>query len=300
MTIPKAYQQLLFQLYEMYDEREAANIADMVIEHITGLKKIDRIINRQLPLTEEQIQLLNDYTFQLLQHKPVQYVLREAWFGGLKLYVDENVLIPRPETEELAEWIIKDVPGLQFSLSGSFTAHSASPAILDIGTGSGCIAVTLKKKLPIAEIHAVDISESALNIAKQNAAAQKTEIKFHFLNILNTNEWNKLPAFDIIVSNPPYVKRSEASTMQKNVLQHEPHIALFVPDEDPLLFYRTVAAFGLQHLKAHGKLFFEINETSGKEVQDLLSQYGYENIEIKKDLQGKDRMIKAAIANVQQ
>jgi release factor glutamine methyltransferase len=291
------YQQLLFQLYEMYDDREAANIADMVIEHITGFRKIDRLIDKQVPVTKKQIQLLNDYTFQLLQHKPVQYVLQEAWFGGVKFCVDETVLIPRPETEELVEWIIKDVSGSQFPVSGSFTARYTSPAILDIGTGSGCLAVTLKKNLPLAEVHALDISEGALNIAKQNAAAQQTEINFHLLNILDENKWSKLAAFDIVVSNPPYVTQSEALAMHKNVLQHEPHIALFVPDEDALLFYRTIATFGLQHLNAHGKLFFEINETLGKEVHDLLSQYGYKNIELKKDLQGKDRIVKAEIAN---
>jgi release factor glutamine methyltransferase len=305
MTIQKIYQQLLFQLYEMYDKREAANIADMVIEYITGYKKTDRIINKQFLLTEKQIQLLNDYTIQLLQHKPAQYVLNEAWFAGIKFYVDANVLIPRPETEELVELIVKEVSGFQSSISGlqitdlSFTTHYSPLTILDIGTGSGCIAVALKKKLSPVEIHALDISKGALNIAKRNAAAQQTQINFHLLNILDKNEWSKLPAFDIIVSNPPYVKQSEANAMHKNVLQHEPHIALFVPDEDVLLFYRTIAAFGLRHLNTHGKLFFEINETLGKEVHDLLVHDGYKNIEVKKDLHGKDRIVKAEIHNTQ-
>src|SRR4051794_34463706 len=149
MTVKEAYQQLLLQLYKIYDECEAANIADIAIEHITDLKKIDRLINKQFSLTEKQVQLLNDCTFQLLQHKPVQYVLHEAWFAGIKFYVDENVLIPRPETEELVEWIVKEVFSLQHPVSGfqikdlSFTAHYAPLSILDVGTGSGCIAVAL-------------------------------------------------------------------------------------------------------------------------------------------------------------
>jgi len=301
MTIQEAYQQLLRQLYEIYDNREAANIADMVIAHITGFGKTDRIINRQFPWTKEQVQLLNDYTVHLLRHKPVQYVLHEGWFAGIKFYVDENVLIPRPETAELVEWIMKEVSGLQSPVPGlwikdlSFTTHYTPLTILDVGTGSGCIAVALKKKLPHVKMHALDISKEALNVAKRNAAAQELEINFHLLNILDKGKWNELPAFDIIVSNPPYVKQSEATAMHKNVLQHEPHIALFVPDEDALLFYRTIAAFALHHLNTPGKLFFEINETLGNEVYHLLAQHGYKNIEVKKDIQGKDRMVKAEI-----
>ncbi len=293
MTVQEAYQQLMYQLFEMYDDREAANIADMVIEHISAFRKIDRIINKQFPLNEDQIQLLNNYTFQLLQNKPVQYVLHDAWFAGMKLYVDENVLIPRPETEELVDWIIADC---QLRITDSLlTTHHSPLTFLDIGTGSGCIPVALKKKLPNAEIHALDVSQGALNVATQNAVTQQTEINFHLLNILDKNVWSLLPNFDIIVSNPPYVKQSEATAMHKNVLQHEPYVALFVPDEDALLFYKTIAEFGLQHLNRNGKLFFEINEALGKDVCDLLKEYGYTNIELKKDLQGKDRMVSAEI-----
>lgn len=285
MTIQQSYKQLLFQLYEMYDDREAANIADLVMENITGFKKVDRLINKQFSLNENQLQLLNDYTNELLKHKPVQYVLHEAWFAGMKLYVDENVLIPRPETEELVEWIVKTVA----------SGKSQVVSVLDIGTGSGCIPIALKKKLPAVEIHALDISEPALNVAKRNAAAQKTKINFHLLNILDESAWQILPNFDIVVSNPPYIKQSEASSMQKNVLSYEPHLALFVDDEDALKFYKAIAEFGLAHLNKEGQLFFEINETLGKEVSDLLHQYKYVEIELKKDLQGKDRMIKACL-----
>jgi len=286
MTIQQSYKQLLFQLYEMYGDREAANIADIVIENITGFKKVDRLINKQFPLNEEQLQLLNDYTNELLKHKPVQYVLNEVWFAGMKLYVDENVLIPRPETEELVEWIVKTVA----------SRKSQVASILDIGTGSGCIPVALKKKLLSVEVHALDISEEALNVAKRNAAIQQTEINFHLLNILDKNLWRQLPKFDIIVSNPPYVTQGEASSMQKNVLQYEPHLALFVDDEDAMKFYKAIAEFGLYHLNNNGQIFFEINEIMGKQICDLLNQYRYLNIELKKDLQNKDRMIKATLS----
>jgi len=286
MTIQQSYKQLLFQLYEMYGDREAANIADIVIENITGFKKVDRLINKQFPLNEEQLQLLNDYTNELLKHKPVQYVLNEVWFAGMKLYVDENVLIPRPETEELVEWIVKTVA----------SRKSQVASILDIGTGSGCIPVALKKKLLSVEVHALDISEEALTVAKRNAVTQQTEINFHLLNILDRNLWKQLPKFDIIVSNPPYVTQGEASSMQKNVLQYEPHLALFVDDEDAMKFYKAIAEFGLKHLNENGQLFFEINEMMGKQICDLLNQYRYLNIELKKDLQNKDRMIKATLS----
>lgn len=285
MTVQEAYKQLMFQLFELYDDREAGNIADRVTEHITGLKRIDRIINKQFLLTTEQEELLKNYTAQLLDHKPVQYVLHEAWFAGIKFYVDENVLIPRPETEELVLWILKEV----YSLS------LANYSLLDIGTGSGCIPIALKKKLSSAEIYAVDVSAAALEVAKKNAASQQTKIIFHRLDILDEPAWKRLPTFDIIISNPPYIKQNEEDEMRKNVLQYEPHIALFVPENDALIFYKTIAAFGLKHLNKNGKLFFEINEALGNEVCVLLEQYGYKNIELKKDMQGKDRMVKAEL-----
>lgn len=283
MTIQQAYQQLLILLYKFYDDREAANIADWVIENVTGFKKIDRILNKQFPLNTQQQQLLNKYADELAANKPVQYVLHEAWFAKMKFYVDENVLIPRPETEELVEWIIANC---QSSTAGS-------QQILDIGTGSGCIPIALKKALSTSTIHAIDISEVALQVAKQNAKELNADVTFHLLDILNKEQWKHLNRFDIIVSNPPYIKQSEAETIKNNVLKYEPPAALFVSDEDPLLFYRTIAAFGLQHLNRGGQLYFEINETSGKEVCKLLEDQGYKNIELRKDMQGKNRMIKA-------
>ncbi|CAN5173491.1 peptide chain release factor N(5)-glutamine methyltransferase [soil metagenome] len=283
MSIQEAYTQLMYQLFELYDDREAANIADWVIENITGFKRIDRIKNKSFPLNTQQQQLLDAYTTQLLQHKPVQYVLHETWFAGMRLYVNENVLIPRPETEELVEWIVEESKRLKVK----------SKKVLDIGTGSGCIPVALKKKFPAFEIHALDVSKSALEVAVKNAALQQTEIIFYCLDILDKAAGNTLPTFDIIVSNPPYIKQSEAKDMRSNVFKHEPHIALFVPDNDVLLFYKTIAEFGLTHLNKNGAVFFEINEAMGIEVKEVLQGFGYSNIEVRKDMQGKDRMIKA-------
>jgi release factor glutamine methyltransferase len=165
-------------------------------------------------------------------------------------------------------------------------------SLLDIGTGSGCIPIALKKKLPAVNIHALDVSEAALNVAKRNAELLEAPVNFYRVNILDENEWRKLPSFDIIVSNPPYIKQTEQNEMQQNVLQCEPHLALFVPDDDALIFYKAIAKFGLQKLNANGLLFFEINEAHGSEVAALLMTYGYTEIELRKDLQGKERMIK--------
>lgn len=283
MGIQDAYTQLMYQLFELYGDREAANIADIVIEHVTGFQRIDRITNKQFPLSQSQETLLKHYTDQLLQHTPVQYILHEAWFAGMKFYVDENVLIPRPETEELVEWILEEVSDARFQVS----------SLLDIGTGSGCIPVALKKKLPAVDVHALDISPEALNVAQKNATVHDAPVIFHRMDILDKSEWGTLQFFDIIVSNPPYIRKSEGHDMNNNVLLHEPHLALFVPDEDAVLFYRAIAAFGSEHLNNDGKLFFEINEALGVEVKHVIEQYGYTNIELKKDMQGKDRMVKA-------
>ena len=287
MGIQEAYTQLMYQLFELYDDREAANIADWTIEHITGFKRIDRITNKQFPLSISQQELLKTYTEELLQHKPVQYVLNEAWFAGMQFYVDENVLIPRPETEELVGWIVDE----------SQKSKVKSQKVLDIGTGSGCIPVALKKKLPELDVYALDVSEDALNVAKKNASEQKATITFFQTDILDKSKWNSLPKFDIIVSNPPYIKQSEEKEMRGNVLIHEPHLALFVPDEDALLFYKTIAEFGLQHLNKDGRLYFEINEIMGNKVKELLEQKSYSNIEVKKDMQGKDRMVRVTLTS---
>jgi len=169
--------------------------------------------------------------------------------------------------------------------------------VLDIGTGSGCIPVALKKKLRELDVYALDVSEGALNVAKKNASEQKATITFFQTDILDKSKWNSLPKFDIIVSNPPYIKQSEEKEMRGNVLIHEPHLALFVPDEDALLFYKTIAEFGLQHLNKDGRLYLEINEIMGNKVKELLEQKSYSNIEVKKDMQGKDRMVRVTLTS---
>ena len=283
MTLHEAQQQLLFQLYHIYSDDEAKNIAELVMEHITGWKRIDRVMNKSLKLLPDTIENLDQYTRELLRHKPVQYVLNEAWFAGMKLYVDENVLIPRPETEELVEWIVKDMR----------STGAASPiTILDIGTGSGCIALGVKKKLSNAEVHACDVSETALNVAEKNASVQNLSIQFHLFDILSIKENQRLPLFDCIVSNPPYIPLSDKSSMHKNVLDYEPHLALFVENDDPLLFYKAIATFAETNLKSGGSIYFEMHESLGEQVKNVFSSKGYSKIEIRKDMQGKDRMLR--------
>ena len=282
MTIHEAALQLRFSLFHVYDEREAGNIADLIMERVTGWQKIDRIVHKKVPLSVSQQKLLQDFTARLLQQQPVQYVLNEAWFYQLPLFVDEHVLIPRPETEELADWLLKDP-----------LTKSTYTSALDIGTGSGCIALALKKNAPWLSVHACDISAGAINVASKNAHSLAIDIQFHLLNILEASAWSTLPMVDIIVSNPPYIPLSNQAFMATNVLAHEPALALFVADEDPLQFYHAIASFALAKLSAQGKLFFEIHEEMGAAVTALLHQHGFTEVLLKKDLQGKDRMVSA-------
>jgi release factor glutamine methyltransferase len=292
MTIQEAYQQIVSKLQQVYDEREAANISNMVIEHFSGHKKIDRIVNKHLQLTYDQLDNISTATIELLTHKPIQYVLHEAWFAGLPFYVNEHVLIPRPETEELVEWIISDAKTIESRSSET----DSSFTLIDIGTGSGCIPVSLKKKLPAYNITAIDVSKDALDVAMTNAAKFDTPINFQQVNFLVTNSWSQLGKYDVIVSNPPYIKHSEAATMDKNVLAFEPHVALFVPDNNALVFYEAIVAFALHHLQHNGTVYLEINEALGGEVTALFTAKGF-SASIKKDLQGKDRMVKAIFDN---
>ena len=286
MTVEDGYKKLLFQLQKVYDKREAPNITDLVIEHLTGWKKIERFLNKKVVLTNEQLEILYGYTQQLLQQRPVQYVLGEAWFAGMKFFVDESVLIPRPETEELVEWILEDIRNTKPKLPIT--------SILDIGTGSGCIPIALKKKINNISVTSLEVSEGALIIAQKNAVFQKTAIQFLLFDFLNEKKWKDLPLYTIMVSNPPYIKQSERAAMNKNVLDFEPSLALFVPDDNALLFYRKIAYFGKLHLYAGGTIYVEINETLGAEVLSLFTKEGYK-AELRKDLQGKDRMLRATL-----
>jgi len=215
----------------------------------------------------------------------VQYVLGEAWFAGMKLQVDERVLIPRPETEELVEW------ALAWLGDNRNLAHHR---ILDIGTGSGCIALALKKKCPKADVHALDISPAALQLAKENAASLDLGIHFHQHNILDRKRDAALGTFDVVLSNPPYIPASERITMARHVVAYEPELALFTTDTEPLQFYQAIASFSTKALKKEGVLFLEIHEGRGKEVCTLLEAGGFAGIVLKQDLQGKDRMIQAS------
>lgn len=270
---------LLNKLRNIYPEGEASQITDWVLEHLTGSKKAERMIYKNVAITEQEEKQLREYTERLLKHEPVQYVLNESWFCGLKLYVDKKVLIPRPETEELVEWIISNC---------KFPVDELK--ILDIGTGSGCIPISMKRRIRKAEVWACDISDDALAVARRNADALGADVNFMQLDFLNKEQRNQLPSFDIIVSNPPYVPQKDKGQMQKNVLNYEPHKALFVSDNDPFVFYKAIASFGKEHLKQSGNIYCEIHESLGSPVKEIFSSAGY-TTELKKDMQQKDRMI---------
>ncbi len=286
MTIEAAYQELIQQLLSLYENGEAAAIADLVIEHLTGTNKNERLFRKEKSLSTQQEKQLRNFTQQLLEKKPVQYVLQEAWFADMKFTVNEAVLIPRPETEELVELIFNDYKK---------NIHSTELfSILDIGTGSGCIPVALKKKIPNAVITAIDISEAAIVIAQKNAVDNDVNIHFIEEDFLDEYNWQSLEKYNYIVSNPPYIAQAESASMEQHVLNYEPHLALFVADNDPLIFYRKIAALGITHLKKDGVIFVEINQALGKETIDLFASFGYQCV-LKKDMQGKDRMIVAKI-----
>ena len=249
MTIQEASRHIINQLKTIYEDSEAENISGWVIEYITDIRRTDRIINKEKSISPGQELQLNQYMHRLLQHEPVQYVFNEAWFCGLKFYVDKNVLIPRPESEELVEWIISDC---------KFPIDKLS--ILDIGSGSGCLPIVLKKRLTKADVWSCDVSQEALKVANQNATALGVNVKFEELDFLNEEHRENLPSFDIIVSNPPYIPEKDKENMRPNVIDHEPATALFVPDNDALIFYKAIADFGKKHLIKNGIMYMEINE----------------------------------------
>lgn len=283
MTVQEATYYVLKQLRTIYEEGEASQITDWIMEKITGSIKTERMLYKNEALTtDEEIQLQN-YTERLLQHEPVQYVLNESWFFGFKFYVDKNVLIPRPETEELVEWVITNC---------KFPVDQLK--ILDVGSGSGCIPVSLKRRIRRADVWGCDISPGALEVAKRNSALLGADVNFIQLDFLDKQQWEQLPSFDIIVSNPPYVPEKDRETMQPNVLQYEPATALFVPDNDPLLFYKAIAEFGKTHLNKGGSIYTEIHEDLGEATMNVFQSAGYAS-EIKKYMQQKDRMVKSGL-----
>jgi len=247
------------------------------------MSRAEQVKNKVPYLTCTQLENLDAITERLKKNEPVQYVLGESWFAGIKFKVNKNVLIPRPETEELVDWIVKE----------NQKSKGKSQNIIDIGTGSGCIPIIIKKKLPEADVSAIDVCSEALFTATENAIELNAEVDFLLLDFLDEEKWKELGQYDIIVSNPPYIKQSEINTMHERVKEFEPHLALFVPDEDALLFYKKLSDFSINHLKPGGSLFVEINEALGEQVVNLFR--GFANIELRKDMQGKDRMIKATI-----
>lgn len=294
MKCREAEQYTRQELSSIYDENEAANIASMLVEYLTDQPRSERLVN-DVVLTTNQKEQLDQYITRLKQHEPIQYILGEVWFAGMKLFVDENVLIPRPETEELVQWIIndarKDFPGV-FERKVFEADKTHQLKIIDIGTGSGCIALALKKAMPVAEVWGCDVSEEALNVARRNGSALDIRVDFQNANFLDVNQQKHLPSVDIVVSNPPYVPQRDKASMQPNVLNYEPHTALFVPDNDALIFYKALIEFGKHRLHPQGKIYMEIHEDLGNDVVQLFKQEGYE-VELKKDMQGKDRMVKA-------
>lgn len=268
-------------LKNIQDEQEIESFFFILTEYLHNLKRVDLALNPNFELSDTEVEKWNIILADLQQEKPIQYITGEAWFYGLKFEVNENTLIPRPETEELVDWIIE---------SQKLKVKSQKFDILDIGTGSGCIPISLKANLPQANVSAIDVSEKALEVAKRNAVSNKVEINFIQTNILEVEDLNQ--HFDVIVSNPPYVRNLEKEEIKKNVLDYEPHLALFVEDTDAFLFYRKIAQLALKNLAPNGLLFFEINQYLGKETVELLENLGFKNIELKKDMYGNDRMIR--------
>lgn len=271
----------LEQLTPIYDSMEAERFFIITLENLKGWQRIDLALNPDAELTSQEIIKWDAVLNALKQQKPIQYIFGTAHFYGLELKVNENTLIPRPETEELVEWIIKE------------NENKGKINILDIGTGSGCIAITLAKNLPDATVYAIDVSAEALKVAQENAKANNVDVTFWQKDILTTEA---LPEqFDVIASNPPYVRNLEKQEIKSNVLDYEPHLALFVDDNDPLLFYRKIAILAKKGLTSKGKLYFEINQYLGKETAEMLQEYHYKNVEVKKDLYGNDRMAGAIL-----
>jgi len=292
-------------LLSIYDLGEAESFFYLILEEKQQLKRIDLALNPDLTFSNAEIQLWNSILEQLQKEIPIQYLLGKTSFYGLDFEVNENVLIPRPETEELVEWIIQsqkvEVRSGKLEMGSGKLGEEQSAKlereqqirkinILDIGTGSGCIAIALSKNLPNAEVFAVDVSEKALATAEKNAIINEVNVTFLKKNILETDDLEQ--QFDLIVSNPPYVRELEKKEIKKNVLDNEPHLALFVDDNDALVFYRKIAELAQKNLSPKGQLFFEINQYLGKEMMELLEKMNFQNIELRQDIYGNDRMIR--------
>jgi release factor glutamine methyltransferase len=269
------------ELKSFYPATEIRQFVRIVFEHLLDFSTTDLLIKGDTVLDKPQGAFVEECVKRLKKYEPVQYITGETDFLDLKLKVTPATLIPRPETEELVMWVAEHL-------------NSSGMHVLDIGTGSGCIALGIKSRNPEVIAEAWDVSDEALKTAKENAETNNLDVKFEKVDILNFEPDEKYTGrYDVIVSNPPYVRESEKELMEKNVLDYEPHLALFVDDSDPLLFYRVIAVIAKKLLKKGGMIFFEINEAFGDETKKLLENYGYSSVEVKKDINGKDRMVKA-------
>jgi release factor glutamine methyltransferase len=268
------------ELAGIFPRQEIESLIFLIFEKIKGYSRTQFLLAKDEMLSEQQMQELEKIAARLKNHEPIQYILGTTEFYGLPFYTVPGVLIPRPETEELVQWILEEN---QLNV----------PSVLDICTGSGCIAIALKKNIPQAKTMACDISSICIDTTLQNAQLNATDITAVEYDILKQVPQVAFPGFDIIVSNPPYVRELEKLLMEKNVLEYEPALALFVPDTEPLLFYERIADFSLQHLLPNGRLYFEINEAFGKQCTEMLNGKGFSQIMLRKDLNGKDRMVRA-------
>lgn len=278
MQLREFYNHFLSELKPLYSFEEAAAISTMIFEHFAGKTKADIVTEPHYILEKEKIPALEYALLQLKRNMPVQYVIGEAWFAGLRFKVTPAVLIPRPETEELV------------AEAARFMKDNHKKTVLDIGTGSGCIPITIKKQLPVAEVSAIDISSEALMVARGNAAIHNTAIRWMEMDFLEEKEWDVLQSYDAIISNPPYIPENEKALLDKNVTAHEPHLALFVPDEKALIFYEKIALFGQKHLADGGGIFMEAHESFAGDVAKYFSESGYQAL-VKKDISGKDRIV---------
>ena len=267
------------ELSGLYEAKELSNLLYILFEEYAGLTRTELAISNDLIITDRVKEKLETAVYHLKNYKPIQYIIGKAWFYGLELLVNENVLIPRPETEELVDWVIKR------------NRKRKNLKVIDIGTGSGCIAIAIKKHLPSSFVTAIDVSGKALDTARRNAKQHDAEVTFLSIDILNDAMVKKLSKFDIIISNPPYVLESEKKVMKSNVLDYEPESALFVDDSHALIFYEAIVSFAGNHLKKGGELYLEINELKGTEVELLLKRKGFGEVVLRKDLRGKDRFV---------
>lgn len=282
MTIKEVRANFVNALVGIYDSDEVLSFFYMLSEKAIGFTRVEIAINLDKELSDNEVFYFDGAIKRLGNQEPIQYIIGETEFFGMSFMVGKEVLIPRPETEELVDWIVKD----QASKNTPIT-------ILDIGTGSGCIAISLAKNIPAAKVYALDVSEQAIEVAKSNAEKNKVVITFIHADILQTNDF--FQSFDIIVSNPPYVRMLEKQEMKPNVLNNEPSVALFVSDDNPLIFYERIADLAKRKLSEKGMLYFEINQYLGKETKKMIENKGFVSVSIRKDLYANDRMIRASL-----